>query len=61
MGNRLDIYQNETHLLRFYIKMTPVLVAYMINPLIFASSFFHSILDLRLTSLCKGGIVRLFR
>ena len=30
------------------------------DSLIFASSFFHSILDLRLTSLCKGGIVRLF-
>lgn len=36
-------------------------IAYNIIPIIFASSFFHSILDLRLTSLCKGGIVRLLR
>lgn len=29
-------------------------------PFIFASSFFHSILDLRLTSLCKERVGRLF-
>lgn len=41
--------------------MLEALLAHIINPLIFAPSFFHSILDLRLTSLCKGRIVRLFR
>ena len=54
------MYQIETYLRYFYNKMLQILLTHIIKPLIFASSFFHSILDLRLTSLCKGGIVRLF-
>ena len=60
MNNKLDIYQIETYLRYFYNKMLQILLTHIIKPFIFASSFFHSILDLRLTSLCKGGIVRLF-
>ncbi len=41
--------------------MTQNLAAYKKIPFIFAMSFFHSILDLRLTSLCNQGVGRLFR
>ena len=48
-NNKLDIYQIETYLRYLYNKMLQILLTHIINQ--FESSFFHSILDSRLTSL----------